>query len=611
MTHLRRTLIGLPLPTAQSAHERLNKIQALAVLSSDALSSVAYATEEILLVLVLAGTMTASLVWPIALGIALLLGIVATSYYQTIHAYPNGGGAYTVSKENLGILPALVAGGALLTDYVLTVAVSISAGVAAMVAALPQLNPFRVEIALAAVIFVTIINLRGIKESGRVFAVPTYFFIASIFLLIGTGLFRVIFQGVVPVEAVGELAPTISTELTLFLILRAFASGCTAMTGVEAISNGVPIFHHPESDNAGRTLLWMAGILISTFVGITFLVNQYGILPQEGQTVISMLGKAVFGQNVFYYILQAGTALILLLAANTSYSDFPRLAMWLAKDRYLPRQLTNLGDRLVYANGIVVLGSLAALLIIGFRARTHALIPLYAVGVFISFTLNQTGMVVHWFKLRTPGWQRGALINGVGAIATGVVGVIVAATKFTSGAWIVLLLIPLLVLTFRAIHRHYDEVAEQLSLSKRWPTPIIHHTVIVPIASLHRGVLKAIRYAQALSGELHVVTIDVDEESTAELIARCQVVIPDITLDVLPSPYRSVIEPLSEFIDQFVQAEGDYVTVVLPEFVPAKWWHHLLHNQTAWGLKVALLYSRANWKGRFHIITDVPFYLEK
>ncbi len=309
--------------------------------------------------------------------------------------------------------------------------------------------------------------------------------------------------------------------------------------------------------------------------------------------------------------MQAGTALILLLAANTSYSDFPRLAMWLAKDRYLPRQLTNLGDRLVYANGIVVLGALASLLIIAFRAQTHALIPLYAVGVFISFTLNQSGMVVHWFKLRTPGWQRGALINGVGAIATGVVGVIVAATKFVGGAWIVLLLIPALVVMFRAIHRHYEEVAEQLSLSKRWPTPIINHTVIVPIANLHRGVLKAVRYAQALSGDLHVVTIEVDPEATADLIARCQEVIPEITLDVLPSPYRSVIEPLSDLIDQYVQNEGDYVTVVLPEFVPAKWWHHLLHNQTAWGLKVALLYSRANWKGRFHIITDVPFYLEK
>lgn len=611
MTHLRRTLIGLPLPTAQGVHERLNKIQALAVLSSDALSSVAYATEEILLVLVLAGTMTASLVWPIALGIALLLAIVATSYYQTVHAYPNGGGAYTVSKENLGTMPSLIAGAALLTDYVLTVAVSISAGVAAITAAIPPLHTFRVEIALAAVLFVTLINLRGIKESGRVFALPTYFFIASIFLLIGTGLFKVIFQGVVPVVAVGELAPTISTELTLFLVLRAFASGCTAMTGVEAISNGVPIFHKPEADNAGKTLLWMAGILISTFIGITFLVHQYGILPLEGQTVISLLGRAVFGQNAFYYTLQAGTALILLLAANTSYSDFPRLAMWLAKDRYLPRQLTNLGDRLVYANGIVVLGALASLLIIAFRAQTHALIPLYAVGVFISFTLNQSGMVVHWFKLRTPGWQRGALINGVGAIATGVVGVIVAATKFVGGAWIVLLLIPALVVMFRAIHRHYDEVAEQLSLSKRWPTPIINHTVIVPIANLHRGVLKAVRYAQALSGDLHVVTIEVDPEATADLIARCQEVIPEITLDVLPSPYRSVIEPLSDLIDQYVQNEGDYVTVVLPEFVPAKWWHHLLHNQTAWGLKVALLYSRANWKGRFHIITDVPFYLEK
>jgi amino acid transporter len=591
-------------------YERLSKVQALAVLSSDALSSVAYATEVILLVLVLAGSAALALSWPIALAISVLLIIVAISYYQTVHAYPTGGGAYTVARKNLGTWPGLVAGAALLTDYVLTVAVSISAGVAAIISAFAILEPLRVELALIAIAFVTLVNLRGVRESGRVFAVPTYFFIVTTFLLILVGLVRWLFGNPMP-EVAGPTSPTAVQTLTVFLVLRAFASGCTAMTGVEAISNGVSVFKRPEADNAGKTLLWMAGILVSMFVGITLLVNQYGVVPSEGETVVSQLARAVFGASPFYYLVQAATALILLLAANTSYSDFPRLAMWIARDRYLPRQLANLGDRLVYANGILLLGGLAAVLVILFGARTHALIPLYAVGVFISFTLNQAGMVRRWLGLRSPGWRRSAFINGVGATATGVVLIIVTATKLVHGAWIVLLLLLALLLVFRTIHRHYQQVAEQLSLAQRWPTPVRRHTVIVPVAGLHRGVVKAVQYAQILGGDLYVVTVEIDAHETEKLCTRWQKVLSEIPLEVLPSPYRSVIGPLLEFVDRFLKEEGDYVTMVMPEFVPARWWHHLLHNETAWLLKLALLYGRRDWRGRFRVITDVPFYLSR
>lgn len=611
LTNLRRFLIGAPLPSERIVHERLGKVQALAVLSSDALSSVAYATEEILLVLVLAGAGALGLSLPLALAISTLLLIVAASYYQTVHAYPTGGGAYRVARDNLGTLPGLVAGAALLTDYVLTVAVSISAGVAAVTSAFPLLYPLRVWLALAAVVFVTLMNLRGVRESGRVFAIPTYFFIATMFLLIFTGLARLVLGNPPSVAPDPATAPAALQGLTLFMVLRAFASGCTAMTGVEAISDGVPVFKQPEADNAGRTLLWMAVILVSMFLGITFLAHQFGVAPREGETVVSQVARTVFDVSPFYYAVQAATALILMLAANTSFSDFPRLAMWMARDRFLPRQLANLGDRLVYANGILLLGGLAFLLVILFRASTHALIPLYAVGVFISFTLNQAGMVRRWHRLRTPGWRRSALINGVGAVATGIVLLVVMASKFIHGAWVVLLLLVILMLIFRAIHRHYRQVAEQLSLSQRWPAPVHQHTVIVPVAGLHRGVLKAIQYAQSLGGNLHAVTVEIDAEETAGLRDRWRQVLSEVPLTVLPSPYRSVIAPLLEFIDGFVEEEGDYVTLVVPEFVPARWWHHLLHNETAWLLKVALLYGRQSWRGRFRIITDVPFYLSR
>jgi len=607
---LRRLLIGQPLASERQAQERLSKFQALAVLSSDALSSVAYATEEILWVLVLAGSGALALSLPIGLAIAALLVIVALSYYQTVHAYPTGGGAYTVARENLGRLPSLVAGAALLNDYVLTVAVSTSAGVAAITSAFPALYPWRVALALGTIAFVTLVNLRGIRESGRVFALPTYFFIVTLFVLIVAGLVR-LYAGGAPVNPTTASQIPITTDLTVLLILRAFASGCTALTGVEAISNGVPVFKPPESINAGKTLLWMAGILASMFLGITFLAYSYQLAPVHGETLISQLARITFGTGPLYYAVQASTALILLLAANTSYADFPRLSMWMARDRFLPRPLANLGDRLVYANGILLLGALASILIIVFRADTHGLIPLYAVGVFTAFTISQSGMVRHWLKLRTRGWQRSAAINGLGALVTGVVAVVMATTKFTLGAWVVLVLIPAMVCIFLTIHTHYEQVAEQLSLARRWPTPVHRHTVIVPVAGLHRGTLKAVEYAQALGGDLHTVNIAIDVSESEVLCQRWQDLLPDVPLEVIPSPYRSVIEPLLAYIDGFVKEEGDYVTVVLPEFVSTKWWHRFLHNQTARLLRRELLRRRTGWQGRFRILTDVPFYLTR
>ncbi|MHB1293768.1 MAG: APC family permease [Anaerolineae bacterium] len=609
LLNLRRLLIGSPLPSAEAIHERLGKVQALAVLSSDALSSVAYGTEEILLTLVLAGTGALSVSLPIGLAIAALMIIVAASYYQTVHAYPSGGGAYTVARENLGIYAGLVAGAALLNDYLLTVAVSVSAGVAAITAAVPALYPWRVPMALGAVLFVTLVNLRGIRESGRVFAIPTYLFIGTMYLLIITGLGRLLL-GMPPASPIATEATTQAVQdLTLFLILRAFSSGCSALTGVEAISNGVPIFRPPESHNAGKTLLWMAGILTSMFIGITLLANAYRIVPIEGETVISQLARATWGQGFLYYTVQAATAMILILAANTSFADFPRLSMWMARDRYLPRQLANVGDRLVFNNGILLLGALAAGLIIIFRASTHALIPLYAVGVFTSFTLSQSGMVRRWLRLRTEGWLHSAIINGLGACATFVVLIVVAATKFVHGAWLVLILIPLLVYGFTRIQRHYVQLSEELSLDRRWPTPARRHTMVVPVSGLHRGVVKAVQYAQTLCGDLHAVTVDIDAAETEALIEYWNRMLPDVPLEVLPSPYRSVTGPLLQYIESLVEQEGDYVTVVMPEFVPNRWWHGLLHNKSANLLRNALLSDRQSWRGRFRIITDVPFYV--
>lgn len=609
--NVRRLLVGNPLETSQAVHERLTKVKALAVFSSDALSSVAYATEEILLVLILAGTGALSLSWPIALAIATLLVIVATSYYQGIHAYPSGGGAYIISKENLGKLPGLIAGAALLIDYVLTVAVSISAGVAAITSAVPTLFEHRVALGIFFILLITWGNLRGVRESGTIFSIPTYLFIFSFLTMIATGVVRAVSGHVEPVQVADAIAqPT--QMLSLFLILRAFSSGCTALTGIEAISNGVTAFKPPEAENASRTLAVMAALLVTMFLGITWLARLYHIVPVEHETVISQLARAIFGSgHPFYYVIQATTAFILVLAANTSFNGFPRLASMMAQDRFLPRQLANLGDRLVFSNGIIILGFLAALLVILFHGSTHALIPLYAVGVFLSFTLAQAGLVRHSYRHRPRGWQRNIIINGVGAIATGIVLMVIAVTKFIHGAWIVIILIPLLVRMFQAIERHYALVRRQLSLltpDLPLPQPVKHHRVIVPVSGAHRGTLKALHYARSISDDVVAVMVDVDAERTKRTQEQWELMQCQVPLVVLPSPYRSVQEPLMKYIDEQSKTlgKGDTLTIVLPEFVPKHSWEHLLHNQTALLLKTALLYRRTEHN---EVIIDVPYYL--
>ncbi|NOZ30051.1 MAG: APC family permease [Chloroflexi bacterium] len=608
--NVRRLLVGSPLETSQAVHERLTKVKALAVFSSDALSSVAYATEEILLVLVLAGTGALALSWPIALAIAALLTIVATSYYQGIHAYPSGGGAYIISKENLGIMFGLVAGAALLIDYVLTVAVSVSAGVAAITSAVPALYDHRVGLGVFFIMLITWGNLRGVRESGTIFAIPTYLFIVSFLMMIGTGLAKAVTGHVSPPPVRETVQPV--QALTMFLVLRAFSSGCTALTGIEAISNGVMAFEPPEDRNASHTLAAMAVLLVTMFLGITWLARAYGIVPVEGETVVSQLARTIFGNgSPLYYLIQATTAFILVLAANTSFNGFPRLASLMAVDRFLPRQLANLGDRLVFSNGILILGGVAALLLALFRGSTHALIPLYAVGVFLSFTLAQAGLVRHSLRLREPGWQRDVVINGIGAVATGVVLVVIAATKFAHGAWIVVLLIPLMVRVFLAIRHHYDLVRRQLSIKTPdlpLPQPVRRHRVIVPISGVHRGTLKALHYAQSVSDDVTAVMVDVEPERTERVRERWNQLNTPVPLVVLPSPYRSVQGPLLSYIDQVSASleKGDALTIVLPEFVPRRSWHYLLHNQTALMLKAALLYRRTEHN---EIIVDVPYYL--
>ena len=603
---LKRVLLGKPIPSSMAHHERLSRVTGLAVLSSDALSSVAYATDFILTTLVVAGVGAFSHAIPISLVIAALLAIVAFSYRQTIHAYPTGGGAYIVAKENLGDNAGLIAAASLLVDYTLTVSVSISAGVLALTSAFPALDAIRVELCLGCLAILMLGNLRGIRESGRIFAVPTYFFVFSIGVLIVAGLYRYATGHVVPVEA--PLPPEAGTApLTTFLLLTAFANGCTAMTGVEAVSNGVPAFRPPESKNASATLVAMAALAITMFIGITVLAHAYGVIPSPSESGVSQLGRAIFGSGtVIYYLIQAATMAILVLAANTAYADFPRLASIVARDRYLPRQFMNQGDRLAFSNGILVLSAFAAVLIIAFRGDTQRLLPLYMIGVFISFTLSQAGMVIHWRKTKEPGWKTSAFINGFGALVTGVVLIIVAVTKTLEGAWIVLLLIPLIVLVFKETRKHYEHVAAQLTLKGYAPAPRAHNTVVMPIGGLQRAVVEALRYAETLSDDVRAVYVDIDPRATEQIKRDWLEWGGKVKLIVLPSPYRSVMEPLLDYIKRVeLERPDDYVSVILPEFVPKKWWQHLLHNQSALLIKGALLF-RPNL-----VVTSVPFHLER
>jgi len=600
----KRFVVGKPIPSHLAHHERLSRVTGLAVLSSDPLSSVAYATEEILRVLVLVGAGALGLAAPIAFVIASILAIVVFSYRQTLHAYPSGGGAYIVARENLGELPALVAAASLLIDYILTVAVSIAAGVAAITSAFPAWHVNRIEMTLGFVVLLMLGNLRGIRESGQIFSVPTYFFIVCTLALIAMGIGRVLTGTVQPLPPVDPV-PSSGEPLTLFLLLTAFSNGCTAMTGVEAVSNGVPAFKPPESKNAAATMLTMAVLAITMFLGITLLSQVYQILPSERETVVSQLARAVFGgRGIAYYAVQAATMLILVLAANTAYADFPRLTSILARDRFVPRQFMNQGDRLAFSNGIVGLSVFAGILLIIFGGDTHALIPLYMIGVFVSFTLSQAGMVVHWRKEGGPGWRTSAAVNGVGALVTGIVLVVVAMTKAHEGAWIIMLLIPLNVLLFNVTRRHYDAVAAQLSMRGWSAQRRRKNTVLVPISGVIRPVAEALEYAKTLSDDVRAVYVAIDPAATEQLRGMWERYENAVPLVLLGSPYRSLMEPLLEYIEQIAKDRPeDYVTIVLPEFVPARWWHHLFHNQRALLIKGALLFKPNT------VVTSVPFHL--
>ena len=595
-------LLGSPFATSQAIHERLTKFKALAVFSSDAISSSAYATEEILLVLILAGSGALHDALPIAGVIGTLLVLVAVSYQQTIRAYPNGGGAYIVAHENLGRWPGLVAASALLVDYVLTVTVSVAAGVAAVTSAVPDLHDFRVLIGLVTIVLITLGNLRGVRESGAIFALPTYFFIVAMGSVVFVGLIKVIAG-----DAPGSLlhgAPPEETKaathsLSLFLILKAFSSGCAALTGIEAISNGVPAFKPPESRNARITLIWMAAILLFLFLGITFLASRFGFVPNDNETLVSELGRKVLGKNVLYYAFQVATALVLFLAANTSFADFPRLSAILATDRFMPRQFGFKGDRLAFSNGILLLAGSASVLLIVFGGEVSNLIPLYAVGVFTSFTLSQTGMVVHWLKLKEPGWKVSLVVNAVGACGTAVVALIIGGTKFASGAWISILMMGILILIFTLIRRHYEWFAErirvdedELPLGVPTAVPIVRSEekdkveflrprdhIVVPVDGITKISLGAIGMARELSSMVTAVHVTDSREEAEEFRERWQRCVPDVPLQIIESPYRQFVAPMLQYLRLLAGTEPQRIVLILPSFVPRHWWERLLHNR--------------------------------
>jgi amino acid transporter len=601
---VKRLLVGRPLPTAQARHERLSKATGLAVFASDNLSSVAYASEEILRVLVVAGAAALAFAMPIGVAVCAVIIIVIYSYRQTMLAYAQGASDYIVAKDNLGTLAGLTAGGALLIDYTLTVAVSISAGIAALTSAFPILFPHRVVLCVGAIVLITLANLRGLRESGKVFAVPAYLFISAFFAMIAWGLFQYGRHGAPPLPAAAETAAPALETLSAFLVLRAFASGAVALTGIEAVADGITAFKPPEVKNARTVLAILGVIMVILFLGTTTLASLFGVIPREEETVVSQLARAVFGTGVMYFVVQGVSVVILLLAANTAFADFPRLAFFMARDGYLPRPFSNRGDRLVFSNGVVLLAFVAAVLVWVFHGSTHALIPLYAVGVFTSFTLSQSSMVRRWFRLRPPGWWFKASVNGLGALTTALVLIDVTASKFSHGAWIVVVLLVVLIAMFLTIKRHYAEVAVQLSMDGLEPPPPITHTVLVLVGDLHRGVLHAIQYAQSLSPSAKAVFVETDPERTRRLEEKWGKWGLGLPLIVLSSPYRSLLGPLLDYIDHLQQrGENHIVTIILPEFIPARWWQHLLHNQTALLIKGALLFRKNI------IVTDVPYHL--
>lgn len=622
----RTWLIGRPLQTADAPHQTVRKAIGLAVFASDALSSTAYATQEMLVVLAAAGTMAFGAVFPISIAIVALLAIVTISYEQTVHSYPGGGGSYIVARDNLGELPARTAGAALMTDYILTVAVSMSSGVAQIVSAYQKLFPYRVHIAVGLVFFVMVMNLRGVRESGRAFAVPTYFFIVSMYLTVGVGLFRYFTGslGAVPSPPDLEAAHTMQA-LSAFLILHAFANGTSALTGVEAISNGITAFKEPRTRNAGITLMWMSCILGSLFLSISFLAKHIGAIPSERETVISQLARTAYGgQGVFYLCTIAATSVILIMACNTSFADFPRLSALMAADGFLPRQLAYRGSRLVYSRGIIALALIASVLIVVFDASVTSLIPLYAIGVFLSFTLSQAGMARRWWKIGhlQPGaevkergstlrheanWKVKMVINGFGSLCTAVVVIVFSATKFLEGAWIVLVLIPFMVVVLQGVHDHYQRLARNLSLENFGePPPEPRHRVILPVSAVHQGTLAALRYAQMLSDDVTAVHVSIDPAEAEQVQQQWTTWGKGVRLVILESPYRLFLEPLLQYIDSIASQRqpNETLTIVVPQFVPKRWLFNVLHTQTAMMLRLVLLFKRGI------VITDVPYQVE-
>lgn len=607
---LKHLLVGSPLPTGQQTHERLNKIRALAAFAPGALSSLAYANQEIYLGLAIAGSAGLRLAWPIGAAITLLLIIVAISYYQTIYGYPSGGGSYLVGRDNLGTLAGLIAGAALLIDYLLTAAVSLTAGVDAIASAFPVLWDFRVPLALTILAVITLANLRGLRETGTLMAVPVYFFLFAYLGLLGIGLLTAVTQG--PGD-LNKVAPFASHPLTLLLILRAFSTGCTALTGIEAISNCVPVFKAPEARNAGQTLIVMAVFMALLFLGSLGLIQFLAVTAGPQETILSALTRRLVGNGLLYYLVQFSILAVLAVAANTSFAGFPRLVAYIASDNFLPRQLTNLGDRLVYTNGILSLSLATGGLIVLFNGDTHALIPLFAIGVFVAFTISQAGMVRHWHKEHGQHWLWKSAVNGLGAVATGITTLVLAFSKFTEGAWLVALAMPLIVVMFYRIRGHYRLVSRQLSLKglppslRPYPTP----RVVIPISGVHRGIIDAVDFARGISQNVTALYIEIEPGKGEEVAREWERWFPEIPLVVRPSPYRSLIQPLLDFLDETDEEhnDGQLAAVILPEFIPARWWHSLLHNQSSWLIKTALLYRRRHL-GYQRVIIDIPYHLK-
>ena len=624
----RSWLFGRPLATADAPHQTISKVVGLAVFASDALSSTAYGPQEMMVALAAAGSIGLNLAPTLVIGIIGLLVILTLSYEQTIHAYPGGGGAYIVARDNLGELPAQTAGAALLTDYILTVAVSVSSGIAQIISAWPQLYDYRVWIAVGCVLLIMIINLRGVKESGITFAIPTYFFLIMTVLMLVVAVFRY-FTGSLGmvVNPPTDLMQNTLQPIGIFLILKAFANGTTALTGVEAISNGITAFKEPRSTNAGITLVWMAVILGSTLFGITFFAHQIGALPSDGETVISQLARTVLGgrENIFYLSLIFSTTLILIMAANTAFADFPRLGALHAGDGFLPRQLTFRGDRLVFSRGIMALAAISSLLIILFQASVTRLIPLYAIGVFLSFTLSQAGMARRWWRVGhlgpgeevvdpgstlvyEKGWVAKMIINAFGSVLTLVVMFVFAIAKFNDGAWVVVILTPVLVTIFFSIHHHYKNLAKKLSLEHYGASPrIVRHRVIIPLAGVHRGSLAALRYARKLGDDITAVHVSIDPVEAEKLQKKWEHYGDGVRLVVLDSPYRVLMQPLLDYIDRIDEQRlhNEIITIVVPQFIPEHWWTNFLHTRAADNLRKALLHRKEI------VITEVPYQIEQ